>query len=91
MPIAFANTLSQNVAAAQKEIERLEAEAQAADSKQSDRATETARKPATEKQGVNGSANAGAQQGQEEDAVADATEDLEKANIEDDQAPEGTA
>ncbi|KAK5168953.1 multicopy suppressor of BFA (Brefeldin A) [Saxophila tyrrhenica] len=79
----------ENIAAAQKEIDRLEAEAQAADSKAGG-ATETARTPATEKQGVNGSASAGAQQEQENDGVADATEDLEKAKIEDEKAPEGT-
>jgi hypothetical protein len=40
---------------------------------------------------VNGSASAGAQQEQENDAAADAAEELEKAKIEDEKAPEGTA
>ncbi|KAF2772668.1 hypothetical protein EJ03DRAFT_387690 [Teratosphaeria nubilosa] len=81
----------ENIAKAQAEIEKLETEAQEADSKQGERSTETGRKPAAEKQQVNGSASASAQQQQEKDAVADAAEDLEKAKIEDATAPEGGA
>lgn len=72
----------ENIAKAQKEIEKLEAEADA-EKPASDRATETARKPATEKQSVNGHANAGAELEQENDAAKDVAEDLEKAKIED--------
>ncbi|KAK4545132.1 hypothetical protein LTR36_003683 [Oleoguttula mirabilis] len=80
-----------NVAKAQAEIDRLEAEANAADSKEGGRSTETARKPAAEKQQLNGSASAGAEQEQEQDAAADVTDDLEKAKIEDETAAEGGA
>lgn len=69
----------QNVANAQKEIDRLEAEADAANS------TENARK-ATEKQQVNGSASAGAEMSQEKDATADVSKDLEKTKLEDEAA-----
>jgi hypothetical protein len=79
----------QNVAAAQKEIDRLEAEAQSAEPRTG--ATDTARKPAIENQGVNGSASAGSQKEQEDDAAADAAEELQKAKIEDENAPEGSA
>lgn len=74
-------TESQNVDNAQKEIDRLEAEASAAGP------SDSARKPAA----VNGSASAGAEKAQEKDAVADATKDLESAKIEDNTAAESTA
>lgn len=74
---------------AQAEIEKLEAEASAADAKNG--ATEAARKPATEKQQVNGTASAGAEREQEADAVADVAEDMKKAKVEDATAPEGGA
>lgn len=76
----------QNIAKAQKEIDRLEAEAEAANTNGS--ATETSRKPAAEKQAVNGHASAGVEPEQEKDAAADVAEDLEKAKIEDATAPE---
>ncbi|KAK5124468.1 hypothetical protein LTR85_001685 [Meristemomyces frigidus] len=76
-----------NVAKAQAEIDRLEAEANAAEPKDGSRSTDTARKPAA----VNGSASAGAEQEQEKDAAADVTKDLEKAKIEDETAPDGGA
>ncbi|KAL1583945.1 hypothetical protein WHR41_07416 [Cladosporium halotolerans] len=76
----------ENVAKAQAEIERLEAEADAANG-----TTETARKPAAEKQGVNGSASAGAEAAQEKDAADDAAKDLEKAYIEDKEQPDVAA
>ena len=66
---------------AQAEIQRLEAEAETADTK--DRSTETARKPAAEKQQVNGQASAGAQLEQEKDADADVADEMSKAKIED--------
>lgn len=72
-----------NVSKAQAEIDRLEAEANAANEKSTNGTTETARKPATEKQGVNGSANAGAELDQEKDAADDVAKDMEKAKIED--------
>ena len=74
---------------AQAEIQRLEAEADAADAK--DRSTETARKPAAEKQQVNGQASAGAQPEQGKDAEASVSEELKKATIGDDNAHEATA
>lgn len=46
---------------------------------------DTHRKPATKNQGINGSASAEAELAQEKDAVKDATEDLKKAKIEDDE------
>jgi hypothetical protein len=44
---------------------------------------DTHRKPAEKNRGVNGHASAEAELAQEKDAVADATEDLKKAKIED--------
>lgn len=82
-------TCIQNTSNAQKEIDRLEAEATAADAKQG--ATDHARKPAQENAGVNGNANAGAELAQEVDGADDAADDLKKAKIEDENAPEGTA
>lgn len=71
----------QNVANAQKEIDRLEAEAGAADAKTG--ASDAARKPATESQAVNGSASAGAQSEQTNGADTDVADDLKKTTIED--------
>ncbi|KAI7338535.1 hypothetical protein KC315_g1720 [Hortaea werneckii] len=79
----------ENTAKAQAEIDKLESEANAADSKSG--ATETARKPAAEKEQVNGTASAGAEREQEADAAADVAEDMKKAKIEDQTAPEGGA
>ena len=81
----------QNVAAAQKEIERLEAEAASAEHAPRPGTTDTARKPAQANQAVNGSASADAEHAQEKDGVADATEDLKKASLEDATTVEGTA
>ncbi|CAO2654409.1 Nn.00g111420.m01.CDS01 [Neocucurbitaria sp. VM-36] len=69
----------ENIAKAQKEIERLEAEEDEA----ANGTTDTARKPAQKNQGVNGSVSASAELDQEKDAAADAAEDLKKASIED--------
>ena len=69
----------------------MEAEANTADAKSDSRATETARKPAAEKQGVNGSASAGAEQEQEKDAASDAADELQKTKLEEDNAVEGSA
>jgi hypothetical protein len=69
----------QNITKAQKEIERLEAEEDAA----ANGSTDTARKPAQKNQAVNGNASADAELDQEKDAAADAAEDLKKASIED--------
>ncbi|EMC95741.1 hypothetical protein BAUCODRAFT_40947, partial [Baudoinia panamericana UAMH 10762] len=73
----------ENIAKAQAEIDKLEAEASAAESKGSDRSTESARKPAAAKQQVNGTASASAEAPQEQEGGADAeiTEDLAKAKL----------
>ncbi|KAL1311562.1 hypothetical protein AAFC00_001680 [Neodothiora populina] len=79
----------ENIAKAQKEIERLESEVDSSAETNTDRATEgSANKVAEKQQGVNGDASAGAELAQEKDGVADAAEDLEKAKIEDATAPE---
>ncbi|PSN64220.1 hypothetical protein BS50DRAFT_575663 [Corynespora cassiicola Philippines] len=67
----------ENIAKAQKEIDRLEAE------EATEGATDIARKPAQKNQAVNGTASATAELQQEEDAAADAAEELKKASIED--------
>lgn len=69
----------QNVAKAQKEIERLEAEEDEA----ANGTTDSARKPAQKNQGVNGGPTAEAELNQEKDGAADAAEELKKASIED--------
>ncbi|KAI4274006.1 MAG: hypothetical protein LQ337_004244 [Flavoplaca oasis] len=77
----------ENIDKAQKEIDRLEAEATAPSSSSPStgnrRAHETAKKPATVNQSINGTASAKAEQEQEKDAEADVAEDLQKATIED--------
>ncbi|KAI4171559.1 MAG: hypothetical protein LQ343_004151 [Gyalolechia ehrenbergii] len=76
----------ENIERAQKEIDRLEAEASmpaSTASTENRRAHETARKPATVEQSVNGTASAKAEQALEKDAEADVAEDLKKASIED--------
>ncbi|KAL8671699.1 MAG: hypothetical protein Q9168_003799 [Polycauliona sp. 1 TL-2023] len=77
----------ENIDRAQKEIDRLEAEAAAPSSSTAStgnrRTHETAKKPATANQSVNGTASAKAEQAQEKDAEADVAADLEKASIED--------
>lgn len=82
-------TNSQNVANAQKEIDRLESEANVADTKAG--ASDAAHKPASKNQGVNGSASAGAEMSQEKDADNDVADELKKAKLEDDTAAEGSA
>lgn len=76
-------THAQNIEKAKKEIARLEAEEDAANG-----STDAARKPAQKDQAVNGSASPSAELAQEKDAAADATEDLKKASIEDNEATE---
>jgi hypothetical protein len=67
--------VSQNIAKAQQEIDRLEAE---------EGSTDVARKPAQKNQGVNGdSVSAEAELKQEKDAEADVAEDLKNASLED--------
>ena len=78
----------QNIEKAQKEIDRLDAEAETQNSQPSPSASnrrthEIAKKPAKANQSVNGDVSAEAEHAQEKDAEADATEDLEKASIED--------
>ncbi|KAF2711632.1 hypothetical protein K504DRAFT_465382 [Pleomassaria siparia CBS 279.74] len=71
----------ENIAKAQKEIDRLEAEGAA---EETDGAKDTARKPAQKNQAVNGEAvSATAELDQEKDAEKDVAEDLKKASIED--------
>lgn len=76
----------ENIAKAQKEIDRLDAETDADD----DNGTkDTARKPSQKNQAVNGNAvSAAAELAQEKDAEADVAEDLKKASIEDNAAAE---
>ncbi|KAF2258109.1 hypothetical protein CC78DRAFT_538043 [Lojkania enalia] len=70
----------ENIAKAQKEIDRLEAEENEADHGSKD----TARKPAQKNQGVNGGpVSADAELAQEKDAEDDVAEELKKASIED--------
>ena len=74
----------QNVEKAQKEIDRLEAEAKEPQPSTSNRRThDSAKKPATANQSVNGTASAETELAQEKDAAADVTEDLKAASIED--------
>ncbi|KAI9808863.1 MAG: hypothetical protein M1827_007186 [Pycnora praestabilis] len=82
----------ENIDKAQKEIDRLEADSSsqpAATSSSSSitsnnqRSTATAKKPATVNDSVNGHASADAELSQEKDGITDATEDLQKATIED--------
>ncbi|EMD66175.1 hypothetical protein COCSADRAFT_137509 [Bipolaris sorokiniana ND90Pr] len=73
----------ENIAKAQKEIERLEAEEAEEEASGS---TDAARKPAQKNQAVNGNASAEAELTQEKDATADAAEDLKKASLEDKEA-----
>ena len=75
----------ENVAAAKKEIERLEAEADHAGNNEPSGSSDHAKKAAQEHAGdkVNGKISAEKQLEQEKDAVTDATDELEKAKIED--------
>ncbi|PNS20604.1 hypothetical protein CAC42_331 [Sphaceloma murrayae] len=73
----------ENIAKAQKEIDRLEAEAVAEAQGSSSGATDAGNKPAAKNQAVNGQADAGAQLAQEQDGAADAAEELKQAKIED--------
>ncbi|KAF1949299.1 hypothetical protein CC80DRAFT_484687 [Byssothecium circinans] len=67
---------NENIAKAQKEIDRLEAE-------EADGATDIARKPAQKNQAVNGSSvSADAELQQEKDAEADVAEELKKTTLE---------
>ncbi|KAL8685619.1 MAG: hypothetical protein Q9218_007648 [Villophora microphyllina] len=76
----------ENVEKAQKEIDRLEAEATASASNPSAAnrpARDTMKKPAAANQSVNGTASATAEQAQEKDTEADVAEDIKKVSIED--------
>ncbi|KAG8623910.1 hypothetical protein KVT40_008886 [Elsinoe batatas] len=73
----------ENITKAQKEIDRLEAEAQAETNGSSSGATDAGNKPAAKNQGVNGQADAGAQLAQEQDGAKDAAGELEKVKLED--------
>ncbi|KAF2876792.1 hypothetical protein BDV95DRAFT_561577 [Massariosphaeria phaeospora] len=73
---------NENIAKAQKEIDRLEAD-------ETDGSQDKARKPAQKNQAVNGgSVSASAELEQEEDAAADAAEELKKTTLEDNEDAE---
>ena len=78
---------TQNIEKAQKEIDRLEAEAselaQPPPPSSSRRTHDSAKKPSVNNQVVNGTSSANAELAQEKDAVADVSEELKKAEIED--------
>lgn len=77
----------ENIEKAQREIDRLEAEAievpQSGSRRAHDRAHDSSKKPAAVNQSVNGRVSAQAELEQEKDASADVTEDLKKAGIND--------
>lgn len=78
----------QNIEKAQKEIDRLDAEAETQNSQpnpsSSNRRThEIAKKSTTVNRSINGDASAEADHAQEKNAEADVAEDLKKASIED--------
>ena len=78
-----------NIAKAQAEIDRLEAEAieqsnsTPAPSSNTRRTHDSAKKPASANQSTDGNVSALAELSQEKDAEADVAQDLEKASIED--------
>ncbi|KAI9931971.1 hypothetical protein MW887_009472 [Aspergillus wentii] len=74
-----ATKTEENIKKAKEEIARLDEEAAKADQ----RSTDTAKKPAIENNGVDGSVSADAELKQEKDAAADVSEELQKASIED--------
>jgi len=78
------SNLSQNIAKAKKEIEKLEAETSpSAPANMNTGAKDTHSKPADANLGANGKVSAEAVLKQEQDAVADAAAEMEKAKIED--------
>ncbi|KAL9096344.1 MAG: hypothetical protein Q9165_001341 [Trypethelium subeluteriae] len=73
----------ENIGKAQKEIEKLEAEANNGPAGPSDDGTkDEAKKPAQKQQGVNGDASAAAELAQEKDAAKDVAEEMQKASLE---------
>ncbi|KAG8528133.1 uncharacterized protein KY384_007049 [Bacidia gigantensis] len=74
----------ENIAKAQKEIDRLEAEAKESHSSSTAnrRTHDVAKKPSIANQSVNGTANASAELAQENDAADDVVKDLKEASIE---------
>ena len=79
----------QNMQKVQKEIDRLEAEAEAKDIQSSSppssirRTHDSAKKPAIANQAVNGTTSAEAELAQENDAASDVAKDVEQVRIED--------
>ncbi|KAI9706074.1 MAG: hypothetical protein M1836_005480 [Candelina mexicana] len=76
----------ENIDKAQKEIDRLEADAKnetPSSSTKDHRTRDTAKKPGIKNESVNGTASADTELAQEKDASADVAEDLERAIIED--------
>ncbi|KAI9666426.1 MAG: hypothetical protein M1821_004362 [Bathelium mastoideum] len=81
----------ENISKAQKEIEKLEGEANGSPGPSDDGAKDEAKKPAQKHQGVNGSASAEAELAQEKDAEKDVAEEMKKASLEDKEDGEGGA
>lgn len=75
--------LLQNIEKAQREIDRLEAEATETQHSGSRRTHDSSKKPAVANQSVNGTVSASAESAQAKDAAADVTEDLKKVSVED--------
>ena len=84
-------TYEQNIAKAQKEIEKLEAEASGSAGPSNEGTKDEARKPAQKQQGVNGNASAEAEFAQEIDAEKDVAEEMQKASLEDEEDAEAGA
>ena len=90
----------QNITHAQKEIDRLEAEAanppkstttNGINASKASRTHDSAKKPAEKQQAVNGTADAAAEATQEKDAMKDVEKEMEEAKLEDQEAEEGGA
>ncbi|KAF2233782.1 hypothetical protein EV356DRAFT_559825 [Viridothelium virens] len=74
----------ENIGKAQKEIEKLEAEANGSAGPSNDGTKDEAKKPAQKQQGVNGNASADAELAQEKDAAKDVAEEMQQASLEED-------
>ena len=92
--------VDQNITRARKEIDRLEAEAEAANPSKATangntnkppRTHDSAKKLAEKQQAVNGTADVAAEATQEADAMKDVEKEMEEAKLEDKEAEEGGA
>lgn len=90
--------VDQNITRAQKEIDRLEAEAANppkatanGNTNKPPRTHDSAKKPTEKQQAVNGTADADAEATQEADAMKDVEKEMEEAKLEDKEAEEGGA